>query len=80
MNDWYLIYVIETRRRQDDIKAAEAYNLVKDDPSSHPALKAHQRLFMALGAKMVQWGTRLQARYENLYPTPLRDYASEPPC
>lgn len=80
MDNWYTTYLAETRRHQEDIKAAERYRLVKDAPSGYPGPKFHQRLFMALGSKMVQWGTRLQSRYKDLYTTPLRDYASEPPC
>jgi hypothetical protein len=80
MNDWYLTHLAETRRREYEIQAAARYNLAKNDPSASPMLKLHQRLFVAMGTKMVQWGTRLQSRYENLYSAPLRDYASEPPC
>jgi hypothetical protein len=54
--------VYETRRRQDEIKVAEAYRMAKNDPLANPAApKAHQRLIMALGTKMVQWGTKLLA-------------------
>lgn len=80
MNDWYTIYLAETRRRQQDIKTAEMYRLAKQSPSAHASLRVHQRLFLALGSKLVQWGTRLQSRYEDLSTTSLRDYASESPC
>jgi hypothetical protein len=80
MNNWYLIYLNEKQRRQDEIKTAEAYRMLKSDPAAHPASRIHQRLVLALGTKMVQWGTRLQSRYEDLSATTLPDYASESPC
>jgi len=80
MNDWYLIYLNEKRQRQDDIKTAEAYRMLKNGAATRPELRVHQRLFLALGTRMVQWGTRLQARYQDLSSTTLRDYASESPC
>lgn len=80
MKDWYTIYLAKNQQHQDDIKIAEQFRLAKAASPTHPALKLHQRLFMALGLKMVQWGTRLQAHYKDLSTAPLRDYASEPPC
>ena len=79
MNIWYMHYLVEKRRHQDEIKAAEMYRLakqVKDDPSASPAPKAYRRLFSALGTRMVQWGKRLQ----NLYPARRGGYISEKPC
>jgi len=33
-------------------------------------LKFYQRFFTILGSKMVQWGYRLQARYDELFIAP----------
>ena len=60
--NWYKDYLVETRRRQEEIKFAEAYRKAKHDPNEPPAPKAYQRLFSALGAWMVRWGERLQTR------------------
>ena len=71
MNNWHMHYLVETNRRQDEIKAAEAYRLAKDASMIFPAtLKFHQRFLTALGSKMVQWGYRLQARYDELFIAP----------
>jgi hypothetical protein len=73
MNDRYIDYLAETRRRQEQIKFADMYRMAKSDPDSPPAPKAYQRLFRALGARMVRWGNRLQERQ----PAPQQDYAHE---
>lgn len=64
--NWYTYYLDEKQRHQDKIKAAEMRRLaklVKNDPSAPPAPKAYHRLFIALGARMVQWGIHLQDLY-----------------
>lgn len=78
MNNRYEYYLAEKRRRQEEIKFAEMYRLVKlakNDSSAPCALKGYQRLFLALGAMMVEWGTRLQG----LYTVPQQECAQELP-
>jgi hypothetical protein len=79
MNISYTHYLVEQQRRQDEIKAAEMYRLVKqakNELSASPALNPYQRLLSVLVLKMVQWGKRLQ----NLYPAWRKDTISENPC
>jgi len=78
MYKWNEYCLAETQRRQEEIKFAEMYRLAKalgDDSSAPYALRWYQRLFLALGARMVAWGTRLQG----LYPVPQVDCARELP-
>jgi len=77
MNRWEY-YRAEINRRQDEIKFAERYRLAKlamNDPSVPPAPKFYKRLFSALGAMMVRWGTRLKDEA----PAPNQDFARERP-
>ena len=63
MDKWNEYYRAEIQRRQEEMKDAEMYRLVKlaeNDSSVPRALKGYQRLLLALGARMVQWGNRLQ--------------------
>jgi hypothetical protein len=70
MNNWYSIEV-EIQRRQNEVVAwAEKYAL------EHPflrrdgiAVKRYQRWLVRLGAQLVVWGCRLQARYDTLVTT-----------
>lgn len=80
MYKWNEYYLSELQRRQDEIKSAEMYRLAKlaeKDPSAPCALpmKGYQRLFLALGVRMVAWGTRLQG----LYPVSQTECARELP-
>ena len=72
-NNWYKDYMSETRRRQEDIKFAEAYRKAKYDPDAPPASKASQRLFSFLGA----WIKGLAKRQQKQQPVPRKDYAHE---
>lgn len=67
MNNWYMHYQNETRRRQEEIKMAENYRMVKNDPSASPATSQdHPHRFTALVAKMVNWGSKLLAHQGDL--------------
>ena len=71
MNNLHMHYLAEISRRQDEIKAAKAYRLAKEASKTFPApLKFYQRFLTILGSKMVQWGYRLQARYDELFIAP----------
>jgi len=59
MKDWYTTYVDETRRRQDEVKFAEAYRLAKEGLPDQLAGKAHRRFFISLGARLIHWGINL---------------------
>jgi hypothetical protein len=71
MNNLHMHYLDEISRRPDELKAVEAYRLAKKAEITSPAtLKFHQRFLTVLGLKMVQWGYRLQARYDELITAP----------
>ena len=72
-NNWYKDYLIESQRRQEEIKAAELYRMTKQDPDSSPAPKAYQRLFSAMRAILSRWSKDSQEQQ----PAPRRDYAKE---
>ena len=72
-SNWYKDYLVETLRRQEEIKFAEDYRKAKHNPDEPPAPNAYQRLFSALGARMERWGKRLQ----ELQPAPRKDYVHE---
>ena len=72
-SNWYKDYLIESQRRQEEIKAAELYRMAKHNPDEPPAPKAYQRLFSALRAILSRRGKRSQEQQ----PVPRRDYAQE---
>ncbi len=64
-NNWYVDYIIETRRRQEDIKVAQQYRLAKQaagEESRENQFTVLQRSINRLGVLLVDWGYRLQAR------------------
>jgi hypothetical protein len=73
MDKWNEYYRAETRRRQDEIKFAEAYRKAKHDPDEPPGPSLRQRFFKSLGSWLVREGKRLQEQQ----PVPRRDYAHE---
>lgn len=77
MKNWYTTYLEETYRRQDEIKAAEAYRLAKEVVPEQPDLKRHQRLLVALGARLINWGFHLLAHNEAPQRTSLPGLAKE---
>ena len=72
-SNWYKGYLVETRRRQEQIKFAEEYRKAKHNPDEPPKPKAYQRLFSALGGILSRWGRRSQEQQ----PVSRRDYARE---
>jgi hypothetical protein len=67
MFDWYNTSTIENLRRQDEIAAAEKFRLIKEITSQDaPSGKRQQHILARLGVKMVDWGYRLQSRYDEL--------------
>ena len=67
MFNWYSTSKIENLRRQDEITAAEKFRLIEEitNPDA-PTGKRQQHILARLGVKMVDWGTRLQSRYDEL--------------
>ena len=67
MFDWYNTSTIENLRRQDEIAAAEKFRLIEEitNPDA-PTGKRQQHIQARLGVTMVDWGTRLQSRYDEL--------------
>ena len=62
-SNWYKDYLLETRRRQDDLKFAEDYRRARYDPDEPPAPGFGQRFFSAIRGTLVRWGERLQTRW-----------------
>lgn len=77
MKDWYTTYVDETRRRQDEVKFAEAYRLAKEGLPEQPAGKARQRSFISLGARLIHWGFNLLVHKQGSQPASPPEYARE---
>ena len=78
MYDWYTFYRAEIQRREEEIAFAEKYRLLKQNGSSKiPAEKRYQRLLISLGELMVDWGCRLQSRYETAAVPAIRDTVAE---
>lgn len=67
MFNWYNTSTIEKLRRQDEIAAAEKFHLIQEI-SNRDAAKDNrkQHILARLGVKLVNWGYRLQARYDEL--------------
>jgi len=58
-------FQVEVARRQDEIARVENERLVRQLLRENVLpLKRHQRWLVTLGAQLVNWGRRLQARYE----------------
>ncbi len=56
---------VEAARRQDEIARVENERLVRQLLRENALpLKRHQRWLVNLGAQLVNWGRRLQARYQ----------------
>jgi hypothetical protein len=65
-------------RREEEIALAEKYRLLKQNGSSKIAAeKSYQRLLIGLGGLMVEWGCRLQSRYETAAVPAIGDYITE---
>ena len=65
--NWYLAYADDTRRRDAERTQAKQALLVQEALASQsPCLKFHQRGLVRLGDLMVNWGNRLQHRYERM--------------
>jgi hypothetical protein len=77
MKDWYTTYIDETRRRQDEIKFAEAYRLAKEGLPEQPASKVRQRFFISLVARLLNWGFNLLAHNQSPQPATPPEYAQE---
>ncbi|MEJ2706306.1 MAG: hypothetical protein P8074_01715 [Anaerolineales bacterium] len=55
-------FLIEEQRRTEKMAEAERYRLLKSIRRPRPSL--YQRMITFVGATMVDWGCRLQSRYE----------------
>ena len=68
MNEnWYKQYLMETGRRKEEIKQAEAYRLWKNGSEDNPhPLKKQRGLLTILGAMLGRWRDSAQAHYDNL--------------
>lgn len=54
--------LVEEQRRKQKLAEAEQYRLLK--PTRRPQPKYFQRMITFVGVMMVDWGCRLQSRYE----------------
>jgi len=77
MKDWYTTYIDETRRRQDEIKFAEAYRLAKAGLPEQPEAKGRQRSFISLAARLINWGFHLLVHNQSPQPATPPEYAKE---
>lgn len=59
--------MIERQRRQDEIAFAEQQRRMKAALQDGPSLAArpHQRLVISAGRLLVDWGMKLQSRYDH---------------
>lgn len=72
MNNWYLDFLHETLRREDEIHQAISVSDYGD--ASLPRelhLELYLRLLNWLGSRLVTWGCRLQTRYSILVSAPV---------
>ena len=70
MYNWYNSSTIENLRRQDEIAAAEKFRLIEEITNQDaPTGKRQQHILARLGVKLVDWGYRLQSRYDELVST-----------
>jgi hypothetical protein len=67
MFNWYNASTIENLRRQDEIAAAEKFRMIEGITNQDtPSRIRQQHILARLGVKMVDWGYRLQSRYDEL--------------
>jgi hypothetical protein len=65
--NWYLAYADDTRRRDAERSQAKKALLVREALNGQsPCLKLYQRGLVRLGDLLVNWGNRLQHRYERM--------------
>lgn len=67
--NWYTLYDMVKQRHREDIALAERRRLAKGDPQTRPIRLSYRRYFLrrilyALGARLMNWGCRLQSLYE----------------
>lgn len=56
--------LVDRQRRHDMMVAADRYRLIRialDAQKQHPSL--YERWLAQLGARMIEWGSQLEARY-----------------
>jgi hypothetical protein len=57
-------YEVAQERRKDTVAWVEKQRLIRTVQAAHrPSRRRYQRWLARLGAGMVRWGSRLQARY-----------------
>jgi hypothetical protein len=71
INDQYINFLGDTRRRDDEIKLANEHRIAKAIPVRRPAFitfftRLYQRGLANLGGLLVDLGGRLKCHYENL--------------
>jgi hypothetical protein len=66
MINWNRVSQVAAERRRDDLILAEKERLIRRvlGRNLSPATR-YQRWLARLGAQLVEWGSRLQARYAN---------------
>jgi hypothetical protein len=61
----WLDVTAETQRREQDLAWAERERFVRAvAQQNRPAVRLYQRWLVRLGGQLVEWGGRLQTRYE----------------
>ena len=67
MDNWYLYHAVETRKRDRELVQAENYRLAKaGTEKSWFVLRTYQRIVVRMGTLLIDWGYRMQSRYDNL--------------
>ena len=71
MNDYYINFLADTRRHDDEIKQANQHHHAKAVSVKRPAfitffLRLYQRSLANFGGLLVDMGGRLKCHYENL--------------
>jgi hypothetical protein len=76
---YYVDFLADTRRRDEEIKYAEEHRAAKALRTGPAAVvRLYQRSMLNLGAALVRLGSRLQRRYENLLAASISESTPDP--